>query len=948
MSANPSPSSAAIRALPRGVASTTLTATLLDVLAERLQTAQSIEEIVQRVRDGISALPGVGRGAVFLVEEHGELVRSAAVEGPESRLSVPEIELVGIARRALREGGAVRQAGSYAGTLWAVPMESPRGAEGVVAAVGEAGESHRLLAHAGLALFRERRRQSDTERIRDAESRASSLERALEVLDELVREGGGEPVLRRIAGAVAGLAGLGRTAMWTLRPEDGCYVETVRAESRRGAPELPDRLVIPESAYRAEAFREWAAALPRWGGFAWIPRGTLQSLRPGAGDTLLLPLSLHDVRHPFGFLLSEVEHPLDDPTLLADLQRWTSIGRHALASRAGRGAGLRTLEDLREEKERLDELHRLKAQFIATVSHELRTPLTSISAYAETLRSATVRPDLETSDRFLRVIQDESRRLTRIVDDILDLATMDAGRVRMSCRYVDFVEVVSDAIDVIHPLADKKGIHIRGPLSGEEAGLHADPDLLKQLVVNLLENAVKFSGREGRVQVDVERENSAVRLVVQDDGPGIPTDKLDAIFERFYQVDGTNARSHGGSGLGLAICRSIATWHDGRIWAESEPGHGARFIVSLPRLRAMSRARAAEPTVKESPRDGISLPELLIEMISEVVGAETVSLMLLDPSGHELFIQAAIGLPDDAIREARVAVGSNIAGMVAATSETLFVPDLSADPRFGLSERSDQYRTRSLMSVPVKLRSSVIGVINVTNKTNGESFGETDRRLLEILAQRVALVLNKLREFGDSRDAMNRMEEAMRGVIDVRRHYYPSGHPFSQLVVRVCGELGLDSEEIARIHYASILRDVGMARLPEGTYKKPAGLTEEDRRMIQRHPEEGARVLRSIEFLPDIFDIILAHHEEPGGTGYPRGLADSGIPRGAKILAVCDAYHALRTGRPYRTAMTRDSALAEIHRNEGKQFDPEVVEALVRALAREDERTGVTREGEGV
>ena len=185
-------------------------------------------------------------------------------------------------------------------------------------------------------------------------------------------------------------------------------------------------------------------------------------------------------------------------------------------------------------------------------------------------------------------------------------------------------------------------------------------------------------------------------------------------------------------------------------------------------------------------------------------------------------------------------------------------------------------------------------------------------------------------------------------VIDVRRHYYPSGHPFSRLVVLVSEELGLESEEVARIHYASILRDVGMARVPEGAYKKPAALTEEDRRMIERHPEEGARVLRSIEFLPDIFDIILAHHEEPGGTGYPRGLAASGIPRGAKILAVCDAYHALRTGRPYRAAMTRDAALAEIHRNEGRQFDPEVVEALVRALAREDERTGATREGEGV
>jgi HD-GYP domain-containing protein (c-di-GMP phosphodiesterase class II) len=233
----------------------------------------------------------------------------------------------------------------------------------------------------------------------------------------------------------------------------------------------------------------------------------------------------------------------------------------------------------------------------------------------------------------------------------------------------------------------------------------------------------------------------------------------------------------------------------------------------------------------------------------------------------------------------------------------------------------------------------------VTNKTTGQPFDESDRRLLELLAQRIALVLNKLREFGDIRDAVRRMEEAMRSVIDVRRHYYPSGQLHSRLVLRVCRELGETEEETARIHYASILRDVGMTRLPEGVYKKPSALTEDERRLVHRHPAEGARVLRSIEFLPDIFDIILAHHEEPDGSGYPRGLLDPGIPRGAKILAVADAYHALRTGRPYRAAVDRAAAIAELRRHAGGQFDGEIVEALVRALESEDERREPQRGG---
>jgi HD-GYP domain-containing protein (c-di-GMP phosphodiesterase class II) len=200
-----------------------------------------------------------------------------------------------------------------------------------------------------------------------------------------------------------------------------------------------------------------------------------------------------------------------------------------------------------------------------------------------------------------------------------------------------------------------------------------------------------------------------------------------------------------------------------------------------------------------------------------------------------------------------------------------------------------------------------------------------------MLAERVSLVMSKLKDLGDSREDVQRIEEAMQGVIDVRRHYFPS-RGFSTLLLRMCTELGLDDHEASRIHYASILRDVGMTRLPEGVYMKPVELTEIDRDLVQRHPEEGARVLRSIEFLPDVFDIILAHHEEPDGTGYPKGLTGPGIPVGAKILAVLDAYHSLRTGRPYRQPVGADDAISELERHAGSQFETEIVEALVRVL----------------
>jgi len=876
---------------------------------------------------------------VYLTEARGELIEAARITGPESlRLVASEVQLVGVARRAARELETVRQVGVASDAVWASPLRSSRGIEGVVVAVGGVGDVSRFLAHAGLALERERMRADQSRRGQNADGRAADLEQAVDVLDTIAREGGSDTVLRRVVSAVSGLPAVAKASLWTLRAEDGHYVETVRGA---GGPELPD------AAQWTEGFVTWSGSLPRWNDFPWVSTATAIRSGPGAGDTLVVPLPAPGRAHPIGLVLVALDASPGQPDLAADLRRWAGLASHALQGLENHGRPESSYEELREERNRITDLHRLKSQFIAAVSHELRTPLTSITAYAETLQAGVGEVDGPTQERFLRVIHDESRRLTRIVDDILDLATMDSGRVRLSCRVVDARVILDDALDVIRPIAGNRTIEVCLP-EGERADVHADPDLLKQLLVNLLENAVKFTGSDGRIEIGLDRETSAVRLWVADDGPGIPNDKLDAIFERFFQIDGSNVRRHGGSGLGLAIARSIAAWHDGRIWAESHEGQGARFVVSLPRIRATSRQRASEPTIKGAPTDDNRVPELVIEMIAEVMCAESVSLMLLDETGDELYILAAMGLPDEAIRAARVAVGESISGTVARTGQPVLVPDVDRDDRFGPSGRNDQYRTRSLISYPVKSQDEVIGVLNVTNKSDGESFSEHDLELLAMLAERVALVMRKLKELGDSKEGVQRMEEAIQGVIDVRRHYYPT-EGFSTLLLALCAELGIAQEDTSRIHYASILRDVGMTRLPEGVYKKPGALTDVDRELIRQHPEDGARILRSIEFLPDVFDIIQAHHEEPDGTGYPHGLTEDGIPFGARLLGVLDAYHSLRTGRPYRQAVGASAAIAELRRNAGEQFDTELVDALVRVLVGrgELERETQTTEARG-
>ncbi|HET9887863.1 MAG TPA: HD domain-containing phosphohydrolase [bacterium] len=850
---------------------------ILEIQEEGLQLADSLERVLDLVRRTVSSAPGVGTGAVYLIEG-AEPRRVATIDGPESaRLSANDIDLAALARRALQSSEIAQQGESSATPAVAHLLRSAHGPEAAVAVAGDLAPFERFFSHAGAAIARERARTNDRSVQAEAIRRAEAFERCAEILDGLAVQEDPELMALRIAGAAAcSCRGFGEISFWTIRAEDRAPVKIASAGSARGNFDFS----------RALSFQDWIEGLPRWGGAAWIRDSLNRNIRPTPNDFLLAPMRAEAPDSLLGFLLAEVIQPLEDSWPAEDLLRWSALGRLALLQRSGRRRSQDHLDELRAQKDREAESYRMKSQLIAAVSHELRTPLTSIRAYAETLRKPQVSAEAATRDRFLQIIHDESRRLTRIVDDILDLATLEGGRVRLTMRRVDLARALHDAVDVIRPIASERGVTIRCDVRGE-IPVQADPDLLEQLAVNLLENAVKFSEHGGEVRLGVERERTTCRVYVEDDGPGIPADKLDRIFEQFYQVEGAQARRHGGAGLGLAICKSITLWHDGRIWVESEEGRGARFVVSLPRVRARTSPGEAKQS-NDVPRDLVL--ELVVEMVAEIMDVETVSLSRRDSGGDELVLKVA---------------RAEHAGVTAAENREI--------------------------SAPIRLQGNTIGFLHASEKVNNVPFDDHDARLLELLAERTALVLQKLQEVGDSPEVMRNLERALRAVIDVRRHY--DGGELGSLVLAVCERLKISPEETARIHYAAMVRDVGMTRIPFGVTKKPAMLTARDRALLERHPEEGARMLRPIEFQQDVFDIVLAHHEEPAGSGYPRGIRRDAIPLGARILAVVDAYAAMRAGRPYRLRASHEEALAELHRHLGRQFDPEVVEALEAAVA---------------
>ncbi|MCC8997988.1 MAG: sensor histidine kinase [Candidatus Contendobacter sp.] len=239
--------------------------------------------------------------------------------------------------------------------------------------------------------------------------------------------------------------------------------------------------------------------------------------------------------------------------------------------------------ELREANNRLRALDRLKDEFISTVTHELRTPLTSIRAFSEILLA---NPDMEAEQcsKFLGIIVKESERLTRLINQVLDMAKIDSDRVEWRIDRFDLRALIEDAINSTSQLFRDKVVALRNDLGDQPVMIVGDQDRLTQVIINLLSNAVKFCPEQsGNVVIRLRPIADRWRIEVIDNGPGIARDQHKLIFEKFHQVNDALAGKPKGTGLGLAISQKIVEHHHGHIWVESEIGQGATFIVELPR-----------------------------------------------------------------------------------------------------------------------------------------------------------------------------------------------------------------------------------------------------------------------------------------------------------------------------------------------------------------------------
>jgi signal transduction histidine kinase len=533
------------------------------------------------------------------------------------------------------------------------------------------------------------------------------------------------------------------------RALDASDSRLLRVDARSGAlrltdaagaetPYMPERGGAVERVMRMDAalFDDAADGQSRRERMLWAdPPAALATVPLATGSMVYgFLLVAFNAPHAFGAADRLFLQTLGD-TLAMTLERFEL--REMLASEHQRAA---------EIERRLNVDEEASSNLMSIVAHEIRTPLTAIKAYTETLLESLNNPHTP-RERFLGIINDECDRLTRLVSDILDLSRLEAGQRPLRLTSFPLDRMVGDVCESLHPVAEPREILIEPVKTGLE--IEADADLLRRLFLNLISNAVKFSPPGGRVIVRSTANGEEWMGAVDDEGPGIPPEEVPRLFERFFRGRQPGEQQVEGTGLGLAIARGIVELHGGRIWVEPRETGGSRFAFVLP-MRQMASASARRIARHIAPRPDLrALFDQTAEMVATAMDAEIVSLMLVDPERGDLFIAASRGLDAKSVTESRITVRSGVAGSVAAWGKPVLVNNIETDRRF-LRLNHPQYRTKSLLSVPLMVEGEVLGVLNVNNKASGAPFDENDLSLLAALVERIGSAVERTYAYPDS------------------------------------------------------------------------------------------------------------------------------------------------------------------------------------------------------
>ncbi|MFH1407189.1 MAG: HD domain-containing phosphohydrolase [Candidatus Omnitrophota bacterium] len=311
----------------------------------------------------------------------------------------------------------------------------------------------------------------------------------------------------------------------------------------------------------------------------------------------------------------------------------------------------------------------------------------------------------------------------------------------------------------------------------------------------------------------------------------------------------------------------------------------------------------------------LKLEELLprIARLSlQVLRANKCSILLLDENKKHLVSKTTVDLSGKMAYSKKMRLGKGVENRVAKTGNAVL--------------------HNTILAVPL-VHEEIMGVITVQSRIDKKPFDVFDKEILSTLAEQAVIAIKNAELYEEQERVTIGSIKSLATILDTKSPYtYTHSSGFIKLVLALAEELGLSEEETRHLHYAALLPDAGKIWVPEEILKKSSRLTGKEYKLVKEHPIKGVEIIKHIEVLKPVIPIILHHHERYDGTGYPNGLKKDKIPLGARIMALADAFEAMIYKRPYRSAMSIKSAVAEIKRHSGKQFDPKVVSAFLRLI----------------
>lgn len=575
-----------------------------------------------------------------------------------------------------------------------------------------------------------------------------------------------------------------------------------------------------------------------------------------------------------------------------------------------------TASALDESNKELINTDRVRTEFIAKIAHELRTPLNSLKGALYYLKGK--KPLEIEQDEFIDILSDETDNLINHLHELFDFYRLDNRDIMHNKKVLSLKDILDEAVAtrIVRDALATKNTSMKIIDSESIPDIIGEKTSILHSVINIIDGLAKYSKPGREMEIRVKSIKKAVKITFLVKGGGIPDTALPLFFDErsaWYGIDADKDK------LKFFLAKKTVDMHKGTIDVVN-----TQMGLSIQLTFPMSQIEYRNAIMNE-------MTDLFLSFVSESMNLHRCSLMLINSATNTLTIRNAIGIDEKIMRETSVKVGDSISGWVAAESKPLFIKNIEKDSRIREKNRP-QYNTKSLLCLPIILNKKTIGVLNLTNKSDGTDFNITDLYLASVIADRLSQMIRKIQKIDMRTNGFKTIVKEIEALLNAEKLYKKKNGHVTDLVFNIMQNMDKAENEIKLAVYSSKLYDLGITQIDENITLKSTKLSDIEKKIIKTHPFPGVKLIDSLEHDEKVKDIVLHHHENYDGTGYPSGLRGNKIPFISRVLAVADSYTAMVSDRPYRKALSKKIAINQIKTGSGMQFDPKVVEAFTNVV----------------